>query len=147
MLDIPPFEPEIIEIYIRDSAPTYHCQRTDCSCGVGKRVLKQIEQILDEDNINDPSSARAFAHGVRHCFVIIDDVKITARKKADRCLSLLVIEALRRAGDVHDDQIEAACQKVAIKFELAAAMGINLEKAADTFGDLPYTPGNRRSDN
>lgn len=144
--EIAPIAPDVIQACIDDAAPMYLCKESNCSC-YPHRIFDGIQELLNDRNIVDRSAARAFALGVLSAYPILNAIQPASRKKADTFLSLWVVEALRRAGDVTDEQIEQACQKIEQRRKSDQAINASLQAIVNEFGQIPITTGSKRFDN
>lgn len=147
MKEIQPISDEVIRLALDKTAPTYECLRSGCECGRGAESIAAMQETLDKCGI-DQESARAYAHGVLCSMVGLRDVEPSLPKNMTQMITLMVTEALVRAGDITEAQIEEACNRLRERRASGGFIQKRLRQIGGDFGsDLAFVPGGKRFDN
>jgi hypothetical protein len=146
-----PIDPNIIYACLANAASVYTCQTSNCECGRGAETLSRINLLLDEAGVN-AANGRAFAHGVCAVTAIYAPAAAHISIAEGKNAAVLVVEALRRAGDITDFDIETVCDRFRNRLKesgaiIRAATAKALQVVKQTFGRFPVTPGSQRLDN
>jgi len=142
MKEIQPVGDEVIRLALDKTAPTYECFRSGCECGRGAESIAAMQETLDKCGI-DQESARAYAHGVLCLIVGLRDVEHSLPKNLTQMVTLMVTEALLRAGDITEAQIEEACKRLRERRASGGFLQTRLRQVAGDFGDLHSYPAAR----
>lgn len=147
-----PIDERLIAASLDLTATFYECNRRDCRCGRGKEAIGDAVGALDDGGI-DATTARAFAHGIAaaQAIHVSADPEAGTNNGVVEALALLLLEALRRAGDVTDAQINEACDQYRSRLN-AKLSDVNVNRkmpeivaAMRERFDMPVAPGSERS--